>query len=118
MKTSLFQDLASKTNYEADSKFAYGVNIIGALAFLLPGDVQQSFDNLYSALPPIVEHGTYENERKDSDGRELHPLSTRQNQRWTKLLTIEELPRLEQAIRGFARHSSFYFVETSRIHRS
>ena len=44
-----------KTNYKTDSKFAYDVSKIGALALLLPGDVQQGFDNLYSALPPIVE---------------------------------------------------------------
>ena len=49
------QDLGLKINYETDSKFAHDVNKIGALAFLLPGDVQQGFDNLYSALPPIVE---------------------------------------------------------------
>lgn len=44
-----------KTNYENDSKFAYDVNKIGALAFLPSSDVQQGFDELYSTLPPILE---------------------------------------------------------------
>ena len=44
-----------KTNYENDSKFAYDVNKIGALAFLPSSDVQQGFDKLYSTLPPILE---------------------------------------------------------------
>ncbi|CAF3280865.1 unnamed protein product [Rotaria socialis] len=39
------QDLGLKTNYENDSKFAYDVNKIAALAFLQPGDVNQGFDD-------------------------------------------------------------------------
>ena len=49
------QDLGWKSNYETDSKFAYDVNKIGALAFLQPGDVQQGFDDLYGALPSTFE---------------------------------------------------------------
>ncbi|CAF4623227.1 unnamed protein product [Rotaria socialis] len=40
-----YQDLGLKTNYENDSKFAYDVNKIAALAFLQPGDVNQGFDD-------------------------------------------------------------------------
>lgn len=53
--TYLFQDRGWKTNYENDSKFAYDVSKIGALAFLQPGDVQQGFDDLYGALPSTFE---------------------------------------------------------------
>ena len=49
------QDLGWKSNYETDSKFAYDVNKIGALAFLQPGDVQQGFDDLYGALSSTFE---------------------------------------------------------------
>ncbi|CAF3794187.1 unnamed protein product [Rotaria magnacalcarata] len=49
------QDLGLKTNYENDSKFAYDVNKIAALAFLLPSDVNQGFDDLYGSLPSILE---------------------------------------------------------------
>ncbi|CAF1950851.1 unnamed protein product [Rotaria magnacalcarata] len=49
------KDLGLKTNYENDSKFAYDVNTIAALAFLLPSDVNQGFDDLYGCLPSILE---------------------------------------------------------------
>ena len=44
-----------KRNYDTDSKFAHDVNKIADLAFLLPGQVQQGFDDLYSALPSFLE---------------------------------------------------------------
>ena len=44
-----------KNNYETDVKFAHDVNEIGALAFIPSDDVQQGFEDLYAALPPILE---------------------------------------------------------------
>ncbi|CAF1550208.1 unnamed protein product [Rotaria sordida] len=49
---SKLQDLGLKNNYENDSKFAYNVHKISALAFLQPSDVAQAFDDLYLSLPP------------------------------------------------------------------
>ncbi|CAF4495412.1 unnamed protein product, partial [Rotaria magnacalcarata] len=56
------QNLGLKTNYENDSKFACDVNKIAALAFLLPSDVNQGFDDLYGSalaflLPSDVNQG-------------------------------------------------------------
>ena len=53
--TFYFQELCFKTNYEQDPAFAHYVNKISALAFLKPNDVSQGFDDLYGALPQILQ---------------------------------------------------------------
>ncbi|CAF2882180.1 unnamed protein product [Rotaria sp. Silwood2] len=53
--TTIDSELGFKSNYENDSKFAYDVNKIAALAFLPSVDVYQWFDEFYLSLPPILE---------------------------------------------------------------
>jgi hypothetical protein len=54
IKHESVSELGLETNYGTDVKFTHDMNIIGALVFFSPNNVQQGFDDLYSLLFPAV----------------------------------------------------------------
>lgn len=77
--------------------------------------ILNGYNNTVDKSTDIKTYWKCEYSRSMTKRGELHSLPTPQDERWTKLSTVEEIPGLQHAIEDFTTQSSFYLVETTGI---